>query len=488
MKKNIYLIYLIITLFSFSSNAQYSTPGNYGSYTLDDLVAISGGVVVFNDNSFWFTEDVTISQTDTLYIADDGILSIYEDVLWTIKGVLLMTPPDEFLVNKTSEGGYFRGIRFEDSPVSRLYNMVSIGGGGIKLVNSDMEFHNCSITYYDQGYCSAAIDLFQSDPLIYDCFFEYNDGAAIASAANGASSPRIIKNHIWYNDDSNQNVPQINLGTSNGTDPIVIDSNSISSFQEMSGGITVSTLAGGNLLAFIRGNIIERNRYGIAVIGDNIHSVISGNIILDNFNQGEPMQGGSGINFYGGESNTSMVSHNIIKGNLWGITIVLNAKPNMGDGSSESPGYNRILHNINSFQDYNLYNNTSGEIMALNNFWGTEDVAEAEETIYHVVDDPSLGEVFFDPMWTNPLGIEKQTEEMLFTVYPNPCSHYFRIELQDGESAYYEVFDVLGHRIADGFLDVGTKDIYTQSWEKAVYYLRIKTSDRVFNKTLIVEQ
>ena len=487
MKKNIYLIGLIIVLFSSASFSQYSTPGNYGSYTLDDLVANSGGVVVYDEESYWFTADVTISQTDTLYILDDGKLIIYEDVLWTIKGVLMMIPPNEFLVYKTVDGGCFRGIRFEDSSASRICNMVCLGGGGIKLVNSDLEFHNCSITHFDQGYCSAAIDLFQSNPLINECFFEYNAGAAIGSAANGASSPRIIKNHIWYNDDNNENVPQINLGTSNGMDPIVIDSNSISSFQEMSGGIAVATLAGGNILAFIRGNTIAMNRYGIAVIGDNIHTIISGNNIIDNTIQGEPMQGGSGINFQGGESNTSIVSDNNIQRNLWGITILMNAKPNLGDAGTESPGHNRILHNSNNFQDYNLYNNTSGEIMALNNFWGTDNLAEAEETIYHMVDDPSLGEVFFDPMWTNPLGLEDPSQDMLFAVYPNPCSHHFTIKWQEGESAYYEVFDVLGSKVADGFLDAGINDINTQFWRKAVYYLRISTPTNTMNRTFIVK-
>ena len=42
---------------------------------------------------------------------------------------------------------------------------------------------------------------------------------------------------------------------------------------------------------------------------------ISHNIIIGNNIQNDPMLGGSGLNFYGGESNACIVSHNIIKDN-----------------------------------------------------------------------------------------------------------------------------------------------------------------------------
>lgn len=127
-------------------------------------------------------------------------------------------------------------------------------------------------------------------------------------------------------------------------------------------------------IALIEDNIIRKNRYGIAVAGGNSNIIIRGNRIDSNNIQGLPNLGGSGINFNGSNTQLCIVSNNLIRGNLWGITIQGTAKPNMGDLSNASnldDGRNAIYGNTNSGKIFDLFNNTPDSIKAENNWWGT---------------------------------------------------------------------------------------------------------------------
>jgi len=486
MKKNIFFISLVFTLSFFNAAAQYVSPGNNSSLTLDDLVANSNGVVTYSNGIYFFNDIVSISATDTLSILSDGNLRIHENILWTIEGVLIIDPPSSFQIQQVDGDANFQGIRFDQSSASFIHNLSIAGCGGIKLVDSDMNFTACQLMSFGQEYTTAAIDLFNSSPQIRDCTFDHNAGPAVASAANGSSSPQIMNNTINANVTVNSNTPQINLGTSDGLIPILIDGNIVDGQYDMAGGIAVATLAGGNATAVISNNQIRNNRYGVAIIGSNIDATITGNIILDNNIQGDPMQGGSGLNFYGGATNTSIVSHNIIRGNLWGITIQLNAQPNFGDTSNESPGHNEIYDNINNFQVYDLYNNTPDDIMALNNFWGTTDLVEAESFIYHQVDDASLGTVFFDPMWINPVGVSILGQANRVKVNPNPCHADFSIITEGLENFSYELMNMNGEVVKEAMVEVkNTERMDVSDLAGGFYLLKIKTADAVITRKVV---
>jgi len=486
MKKNILFIVWILSLSLSSAFSQYVSPGNYESLNLEDLVATSNGVVSLENGSYFFNNDVTIAATDTLHIITDETLKIHAGILWTIEGVLIVQPPNSFNVSKVENEANFKGIRFDNSSESIVDKMNISACGGIKLVDSDMTFMHCDFTGFGQENTTAVIDLFHSNPLIQNCNFEINAGPAIASAANGSSSPQIIDNTIAANVTLNSNTPQINLGTSDGFTPILIDNNIILGEYSMAGGIAVATLAGGSATAIISNNDIQNNRYGIALIGNNISTEIFQNIIIGNNIQGDPMQGGSGINFYGGNTNVSVVSYNTILDNLWGITIQLNAQPNMGDGTDESPGHNKIYGNINNFQEYDLYNNTPDDIQALNNFWGTTDLDEAESFIFHHVDDASLGTVFFDPMWVNPVGLEENTNANSFILSPNPCQHKFQIEYK--QIFEYEIINIAGQVINRGNSGSGTfVQIDAKSYKEGVYLVKIMNQNSYLIKKIVVQ-
>jgi len=476
MKK---ILLLFASLFAIQSIAQYSTPGNNGSYTLEDLISISSGAVTNDEGWYHFNEEIIILESDTLKIEEDTYLSIAIDKLWTIEGVLLATA-EEFIILSSASFGNFEGIRFDNSSASVLKNTLIERCGGVKLVDSDMLIQNCQFMGFGQGYSSGALSLFDSNPIIRDCDFQNNDGPAISSGANSSSSPQIINNAIVNNVVSNSNTPQINLGISDGTNPIVIDSNYITGSHDMAGGIAVSTLAGGSANTVITNNYVTNNRYGIARIGSNITSLIAGNIIADNNIQNDPMMGGSGLNFYGGETNTSVVTENVIFGNLWGVTVQLSAAPDLGNGTENSPGNNRLYDNGNGGITYALYNNTPNPLNAIYNFWGTTDAAEAEEVIYHQIDDASLGLVSFTPIWTNPVGLAHHSFEAVLQVAPNPAVNYFTMNVK--EETLVKVFSQSG-QFLNSILVLPSQNIDISKWERGIYILKLEDGS---SKKLVV--
>lgn len=485
--KNQFMKKIILSLFlflSFQLMAQYISPGSGTSYSLDDLVSLSDGAVTLADDQYYLNEDITISLSDTLYLAvDNTYIEIGDGLLLTIEGVMIVEVESLLSITNKSGQGNFLGIRFDNSSGSVLKNTSITNAGGVKLVESDMLIENCSFSQFDQAYSTATIDLYHSSPTIKECIILENDGPAIASGANGASSPQIINNMIEHNVESNSNTPQINLGTSDGLSPIVIDSNTINGLYEMAGGIVVSTLIGGNAIALIRNNNINDNRYGIAMIGSNISGQISHNTIVGNNIQNEPMLGGSGINFSGGATNQCIVSYNTIADNLWGITIQQSAAPNIGDNTDNSPGHNIFIDNENSFQTYALYNNTAGNIYALNNFWGTVDLEEAEDFIFHKNDDVSLGEVFFDPMWINPVGIEDQAFNE-FKMIPNPVNDF--IQLKTEEEVMVEIYQLDGQKCWGGMVDAN-QVINVSQWVKGCYILKVMNHNTAHTQKILIQ-
>ncbi len=462
MKKFILLNLMLASLQIF---AQYSTPGNYQSYHFDELVAISNGAVTSSDGHFYFNEAITISATDTLIIDLDAQLFIHEGLLWTIEGILKCEIPNAFSISKVLGEGNFEGIRIDNSDETVLKKLIISGCGGMKLIESDIVIQNCDFSYFGQEYSTGAIDIFQSNPIIRDCSFSYCEGPAIASGANSFSSPQIINNVLTSNVTSNSNTPQINLGISNGIDPIVIDSNHVYGEYDMAGGIAVANFIGASMSAQITHNEITDNRYGIAVLGGNNSGFISYNILVGNNIQNDPMLGGSGINLNGELSTNYILHHNIIVDHLWGITIQGNAQPNLGDGSEDSPGHNQLYNNGNNGIIYALYNNTPVAIMAMDNFWGTATLEETEEVIFHKVDDLSLGQVFFDPIWT-PVGITEMQEEI--SIYPNPAKDFI---VWQGSTTDLKVLDISGKVVWEGRVEQAEK-IKVDEWKSGVYFLK----------------
>ena len=397
MKKILPTLLLIIGLTSVAK-AQWTSPGNGTTYTLPDLVVASDGVVTNDGTVFTIHQDLTISANDVL-VVDDQVTRIYAAaILITINGSMVCTNGGTNRVGLfgLDETEHF-SMRFENATACNLKKMYFSDGAGIKVIESDIIFDDVKFLYFTRDYCNAVIDIFNCDPLIKNCYFQDNQGAAISSPANGQSSPQILSNTFDANVNG-INSPQINLGPG-GTDTIRIVDNEIFDrwAQYHTGGISVADLMGvGSTKVLLKDNEIRDGRYGYNQQGATISSVIVGNQFIDNNHEDNPMNGGSGISIYGTTTNNkAILRNNVITGNLWGITAI-----NLHDidmGTEEDWGNNTIHDNGNGGSIYDLYNNSTCYISAVGNNWGTINEREVEDHIFHQFDDPSLGQVNFIP-------------------------------------------------------------------------------------------
>ncbi|HID39197.1 MAG TPA: hypothetical protein EYP36_06755, partial [Calditrichaeota bacterium] len=92
-----------------------------------------------------------------------------------------------------------------------------------------------------------------------------------------------------------------------------------------------------------------------------------------------------------------VLSKNLITLNQLGIVSFSMSQPNLGNlksGKDNNPGENRIFDN----HDYNVYNHSSKDVIAQNNYWGSEVDAELQGKLYGKKDDPRYGKVLYKPV------------------------------------------------------------------------------------------
>jgi len=392
MKKLFSILALTLALAG-SAKAQWTSPGNGITYTLDDLVQVSG-CVSFDPQIFYYfiTGDITISANDKLYInRNDGLIYITfaNDYTITIKGSMEALGQDEDHYLPVGMSGH---LRFEDASDQSLLSYCWFGEmNGIQIINSDVTFNNCRFHYFHSQQQSSAVNVMNCDPVFNNCEFNDNEGAAIGSPANGQGSPQILNSQFIDNVTANANQPQINLGPG-ATDTIrIVNCNIMGGGHDMSGGISIADLTNtGSTKILLKDNVVKDNRYGYNQQGYNLSSVIVGNQFIDNNLETNPNNGGSGISIYGMTTNNqAKLRNNLISGNLWGITAIYYHDIDMG--TEDDWGHNLIYDNGNGGTEYALYDNGYSDITAIGNYWGNNDPDHAEQVIFH---RPDLGETY----------------------------------------------------------------------------------------------
>lgn len=460
MKKIYYTLIIIFTL-SVSLNAQWTSPGNGSTFTLPDLVAASEGVVTNTGTVFSINSDLTISANDVLKIDHQVSRIDAGNVLLTINGSVTCTNTERVKFYGTMTEHF--SIRFENATNCELKTLYFSDGAGIQVIESDVDFIDCKFVYFTRDYCSSVINFMNCNPLIEDCYFLLNEGAAIGSPANGQGSPRILNCQFDSNVDGSIN-PQINLGPGS-EDTIFIVGNEIDGTYATwhAGGISVSDLMGvGATKVVIKDNIIKEGRYGYNQQGQTISSVIINNQFINNNHEDNPMNGGSGISIYGiNENNKTVIRNNTITGNLWGITIINAADVNLG--TEDDWGNNEIHDNGNSGLVYDLYDNSPYNITAVGNDWGTTNEQEVEDHIFHQNDDPNLGLVTFIPFVGYDAIEEPNTAS--FEVWPNPTQGRFIVEGKGNMS----IVNVLGQTLLNREID-GKESI---ALPQGIYFVRL---------------
>ena len=354
-------------------------------------------MVTVGENGYVINADLTISANDVLKIDDQVVRIDVAEVLVTINGSMVCTNTNRVKFYGLNETQHF-SMRFENATGCNIKKMYFSDGAGIKVIDSDVTFDDVKFVYFTRDYSNAVIDIFNCDPVIKDCYFMLNHGAAISSPANGQASPQILNCDFDTNVTDNVNTPQINLGPG-GNDTIRIVGNEVYTImaQWYVGGLSIADLMGtGETKVLLKDNIIKEGRYGYNQQGQTISSVIVGNQFIDNYHEDNPMNGGSGISIYGTTvNNKAILRNNVITGNLWGITAIYLHDIDMG--TEDDWGYNEIHDNYNAGEIYDLYNNSACDITAVGNQWGTTNYDFIEAHIYHQADDPSLGLVTFYP-------------------------------------------------------------------------------------------
>lgn len=433
-----YFFTTLIVLITYTLNAQYTTPNTGLVINFEYLVAESDGAVTMDGPDYVINEDITISANDLFVEVTSASAKVAPGVLVTVWGGFNMSIPDGFVFTWAEEGNHYEGFRFEDGSVIDVEFVTFEYGGGLRVLTENFRMQNCVVSYQETlASTGGAIGLSSGKPEFINCHFISNVSAAINSGANIAVAP-VIENCVFqFNGTSVLNKSQINLGPS-GADTTFIRGNVVEGHPDnvLSGGIAFTSLVGVDAHAVIEENEVFNNRYGIAVIGGNLNTVIRGNIIYDNDIQNDPMLGGSGINLNSGGSNYAVISENIITGNLWGMTMQGTSTANLGDTTETNfnIGLNVFEDNGNGGVTYALFNNTPNDIMAMNNCWdGFNNVLteeDAEAVISHEVDDPSLGLVTFMPLgFCGVVGVQ-ETERNALHVYPNPAMDLLNIELK----------------------------------------------------------
>ena len=438
MKKLVIIIALIVGLCP-TINAQWVSPGDGTTYTLPDLVTASDGVVTNSDATvFTFNADVTISQGDVLKIDDQVTRIDAPGVLITINGSMVCQNSANNRVKIYGTVSDPFSMHFEDATNCNLNKMYFSDGAGIRVIESDVTFDDVKFVYFTRAYSNSVINILNCNPTIKNCYFMLNEGSAIGSPINGQASPQILSCDFDTNVNG-INAPQINLGPG-AEDTIRIVGNEIYTIMAewYVGGISVADLMlAGDTKVLLKDNIIREGRYGYNQQGEGISSVIIGNQFINNNHEDNPMNGGSGISIYGSStSNKAILRNNVITGNLWGITAIL--QHNIDMGTEDDWGYNEIHDNGNGGVVYDLYNNSSCDLMAVGNNWGTTVYDDIESHIYHQNDDPGLGLVTFYP-YVGSEGIgEIPVENMLKdNLYYTPEGRCLGIKLPEDYKGVY---------------------------------------------------
>lgn len=488
MKKIILSTFLLfLTFIAFAQD--YTTPDTGVTWTLDDIAAASPTTITISGSEYTLLGNLTISENDTVIIDSDLTLLIDDAKLVTVFGTFTVNS-NAVTITALDENAPYEGFRFEEFSTINISNATIEYGGGLRVLTETFSIDNCTLTNNVSGATtSAVIQLSRGLPQITNNTISFNENPAIGSAANSTVSAYIFNNMIEGNNQANSNRPQINLGTTLANEPLEIIQNTIigDPALEQAGGIAIANFVGGNVNVVIDNNIIRGNRYGITMLGINDSAEITNNIIEDNNIQGDPNLGGSGINL--NSSTTSedvIISGNEIRRNLWGITLQGSASANLGDDAN-NPGQNVFAENENGGQVYALYNNTPNPISAKNNCWieGQQSTEQqVEDVIFHSVDDPTLGEVIFEPFLCGILGVVDNTLENV-SFYPNPVKNEINFNNIYSFSTV-EIYGVQGNLIVSETISEGQNSL-SINLPSGLYFVNFRNDVQTVTKKMVVE-
>lgn len=485
--KTRFLFSLLLVFIFTNLKAQFSTPNTGVNWTLDSIAYHSPTTVTVSGNEYTLHEDLMIEENDSLSIIEIQTLKIAAGKEVGVKGFFKSDGMD-ITITAIDPANPYKGFWFYDESEVYFNNTLIEYGGGLKVVTANFEMYNSEVSNNSSGSSTGgAISFSKGSPKVMFSIFENNQKAALSSAANASVSAWIEGNYFEGNHQANGNAPQINMGPSGPSDSIRIINNMVIGDRSLTkvGGISASSLMGVDNLIVIKGNVVRDNRYGITSMG-NSFGIISDNIIEDNDTEGDPMLGGSGINLF--STNEIVVTNNQIRRNLWGITLQGTALINLGndDPDNFNPGQNVFSENGNDGEIFALYNNTPNPVSALHNCWIEDQESmyeQVEAVIFHKEDDPTLGEVSFDPFECGVIMSTLDLNKNAFKIYPNPAKNSFFVESE--EKGSLKIYDLNGKLIQSQGNLKGINQIQINV-PQGVYLVEFETVNSKSTQKLIV--
>ncbi len=419
MKKILLLVFITIQSILL---AQYTTPNSGVQWTMDDLVLNSGGTVTGAFPAYDVNGLIIVSANDEVVI-NAGLTINFTNVNagFEVNGKFKSLGTNLAEVTLTSANpdstGAYEGIRFNDSAIDSAciirYSRIEYAYYGLRAIDANPILEN-SILYK----CRRGVQLSGSNALIHFNTIERSYEYGINMTLD--SSPEILNNLIAYNNTQATSAKnQISVGLQGNNSPI-IQGNTIHSGQGIrTGGISIWVSGASNFSnAVIENNTIYNNSFGITLYSSSngvVNVLVKENNIYDNNVNPDALVSGSGINVNGSPFNKPIIVGNTINGNWWGITIQngttvqAGPEPNLGNLLNADPnddGFNHIYNNVQPTGIFDLYNNCTNDIYAQNNDWGVYDSLSIEDHIFHKVDNPAHGEVFFMPFWDGIVPVE----------------------------------------------------------------------------------
>jgi parallel beta-helix repeat protein len=435
-------------------HADFTTPGTGVYWTLDSLVFHSNGAVTGSGHTFYFHQSILVSASDTLNLLPGDSL-LFVDTSGNLKleihGTLLAvgTPGDSiYFTSQNQSYGDYAGIEFRSSATtSRMeFCRVEFAERAVRAIDAHPEIRHS--LFRDNG--DAAIDLTGSQALIEFNRFIHNRRYTVKMTLS--SSPTIRGNYFAENNFENQSPYVIITVGLQGVNSPIIEENTILGGYSKSGGIAIW----GNSQAVIRNNHIENCAYGILCYQAGANPLIDHNTLLNNNINPDTVYFGFGIACNG--SNHPIIKRNTIQGHFYGVAIVNNAQPvlgNLSNADTTDDGGNRFLGNGIGSRKYELYNNNPLPIMAEGNWWGTDNPDSIEARIVHQPDNPAYGLVDYQPFLTgDPLSLPRVSASLPATLqlspaYPNPFNARvtFAFRLTQAQPLTIRIFDVHGRLI-----------------------------------------
>ncbi len=341
---------------------------------------VSGSVNGFwssRDSPYQLTADVLVASGDTLIIQSNVVVDLGSQYTLRVEG--LMTATDASMENG---GGLFAaGGRLVLSGCD-FYGLTS----GLKVFGGTAEIDDCLIdSTAETGVTfNGADSSFLHNSLIMN---SGDYGVKIRATDN----VEIIGNTFTGNSTNDVNHPALFIDSAS---PEIIENNIIEDNHAQGLGVwSLSSTA----FPIIRYNIIRRNFTGITLV--NSPAIIEGNIIVANFVENNT-NSGAGI-YAGFENSTPIIINNYIAGNYYGVSNINAANCNLGNPINfdhEDDGLNVFFNNTVDGQTWNIWNSTTNQLTAQNNYWPGLNLNDIDATLWD--NEEGGGLILFEPVAT----------------------------------------------------------------------------------------